>query len=67
MGNGILTVGSGTAKNRIDPPFSTLSNAVKAAGVAPVQTMTWSAKCPSLMILRFCGMFSFAFIVFVLR
>ena len=61
MGTGSFTVGSGTAKNRMVPPVSTQSIADMAAEVAPVQTITWSAKCPSFISLSFWGRLSLAF------
>ena len=55
MGTDSFTVGSGTAKNRMVPPLSTQSIADMAAGVAPVQTMTWSAKSSVVYFFEFLG------------
>ena len=53
IGTGSFTVGSGTAKNRMVPPLSTQSSAESDADVAPVQTITWSAKLPIVDFFEF--------------
>ncbi len=55
IGTGSFTLGSGTAKNRMVPPLSTQSNADNAAEVAPVQTITWSAKLSLVYFFKFSG------------